>query len=392
MKRAKRIIGQLLAQAGIAINGNAPWDIRVHDERLFERILRHRNIGLGEAYMEGWWDCRQLDAMVCRMLSTSIEKKVKNNLGYLIRFLPGLLLNLQNRSRARNSVARHYDLGNDLFLSFLDSYHQYSCGFFDETGDLERAQENKLALICRKLALSPGERILDIGCGWGGLARYTAERIGCEVTAVNISKDQLSYAEQACGGLPVTFRDCDYREIRERFDKIVSVGMFEHVGVKNYRTFMKVAHHSLEDNGIFLLHTIGGNRSTRSCDPWVTRYIFPNSVLPSPAQLTKAVEGLFVIEDWHNLGPHYDKTLIAWHQRFQRAWPRLGKKYGATFKRMWEYYLLSCAGAFRARSIQLWQIVMTKVDTATAQPQCRSDVAFSRTAKKEAPAVVHPCH
>jgi cyclopropane-fatty-acyl-phospholipid synthase len=145
--------------------------------------------------------------------------------------------------------------------------------------------------------------------------------------------------------------------------------MFEHVGVKNYRTFMQAAHQCLKDDGVFVLHTIGSNESQRFSDPWITKYIFPNGMLPSIAQISKAVEGLFVVEDLHNLGPHYEKTLLAWHANFQRAWPRLEGTYDHTFKRMWEYYLLSCAAGFRARYIQLWQFVLTKY--GTPQPRCR---------------------
>lgn len=276
---------------------------------------------------------------------------------------------------------RHYDLGNQLFFSFLDPYNQYSCGFFEGTDDLSQAQKNKLALISAKLHLTANDHVLDIGCGWGGLARYVAERYGCAVTAVNISQEQLQYARKFCEGLPVSFQDCDYRMIDGRYDKIVSVGMFEHVGKKNYRTFMRVVHRCLNDNGIFLLHTIGSNISRTGSDPWIAKYIFPNSMLPSTAQIAQAVEGLFVIEDWHNLGPHYDKTLMAWNANFQMAWPRLKEKYDARFKRMWEYYLLSCAGAFRSRTIQVWQIVMTKDGAGTPQPCCRTIPEGEQTAQ-----------
>jgi cyclopropane-fatty-acyl-phospholipid synthase len=372
MKSARQIVSQLLACAGITVNGQAPWDIQVHDERFFRRVLRFKNLGLGESYMEGWWDCRRLDVMMHRLLAGGIEEKVRGELRYLVHFLPGLLFNLQSRERSRKAVRRHYDIGNDLFLSFLDPYNQYSCGFFEGTDDLDRAQLNKLALICRKLNLSPRDQVLDIGCGWGGLAKYVGEQIGCPVTAVNISLEQLDYARRFCDNAAVTLKECDYRTVRGRFDKIVSVGMFEHVGVKNYRIFMKTVHRCLDGSGIFLLHTIGRNVSGNSCEPWITQYIFPNCVLPSPVQIARAVEGLFVIEDWHNLCAHYDKTLMAWNDRFQRAWPaRLKEKFDPVFKRMWEYYLLSCAGAFRARTIHVWQIVMTKDGTGTPAPECR---------------------
>jgi len=210
---------------------------------------------------------------------------------------------------------------------------------------------------------------MDIGFGWGGLAKYMAENYNCTVTGINISQEQISFAKEYCKDLPIRILHCDYRDMRDSFDKIVSVGMFEHVGRKNYTAFMRVAHRCLRDDGIFLLHTIGNNEGQIDSDPWITKYIFPNGMLPGLAQITKAIEGLFVLEDLHNLGPHYDKTLMAWNRNFQEAWSTLKGSYDERFKRMWEYYLLSCAGAFRARSIQLWQLVLTKY--GTPQPSCR---------------------
>lgn len=364
-------IQKKLEKAGITINGPNAWDIHVHDKRWFRRVLLEKNLGLGESYMDGWWDCKRIDEMIYRLLRSGIENEIKGGLRYLLHFLPGLIFNLQSKTRSRIIAERHYDLDNDLFLSFLDSNCQYSCAYFYETDDLEQAQRQKLELIARKLNLSKNDHLLDIGCGWGGLARYFAKNFGCKITAVNISRQQLQYAKKICQGLPVYFYDCDYRNIDGQFDKIVSVGMFEHVGQKNYRTFMRVVHRSLKDNGIFLLHTIGSNLSRANCDPWINKYIFPNSMLPSQRQICKAAESLFVIEDVHNIGPHYDKTLLAWNDRFQKAWVNLQNKYDYRFKRMWEYYLLSCAGAFRARAIQTWQILMTKHGCGVEQPFCR---------------------
>ncbi|VBB42961.1 cyclopropane fatty acyl phospholipid synthase (unsaturated-phospholipid methyltransferase) [uncultured Desulfatiglans sp.] len=361
----------LLRQAGITVNGPEPWDIQVENQRWYSRVWREQSLGLGESYMDGWWNCPRLDEMFHRLLRAGTEEKIRSNLRSLMLAVPAALFNLQSRARSRIIAEHHYDLGNDLFFSFLDPYKQYSCACFENTRDLAEAQRKKLDLICRKLNLTAGDHLLDIGCGWGGLARFAAERTGCTVTAVNISREQLRYARDFCQGLPVHFLDKDYRLITGRFDKIVSVGMFEHVGRKNYRTFMKTVYRCLKDDGIFLLHTIGGNLSRIGCDPWITRYIFPNGMLPSIAQISRAAEGLFVVEDWHNLGPHYDATLMAWHERFRRAWPKLEGRYDDRFRRMWEYYLLSCAGAFRSRSIQLWQIVMTKAGPGTPQPQCR---------------------
>jgi len=369
MQANREMIGQLLSETGVRVNGPDPWDIQVRDERFYTRVLKEGSLGLGEAYMEGWWDCLRIDEFICRLLRGNLEEKIKGNLRSLFFCLSARIFNLQSPSRAGIIARKHYDLGNDLFFSFLDPDNQYSCAYFQGTDDLAEAQQKKLDLICRKIDLQRQDHLLDIGCGWGGLARYTADHYGCSVTAVNISEEQIRYARELCKNLPVKILREDYRQIQGSFDKIVSVGMFEHVGEKNYRTFMRVAHRCLKVGGIFLLHTIGGNTSRINCDPWINRYIFPNGMLPSIAQIGRAAEGLFVIEDIHNLGAHYEKTLMSWNDRFQKAWTRLAGRYDKIFKRMWEYYLLAYAGAFRARHIQVWQIVMTK--TGAGQPLCR---------------------
>jgi len=369
MHKQRQFIEQLLSQAGIKINGPDPWDIQVLDDRLYARVLKDGSLGLGEAYIESWWDCARIDEFICRLLKGNLEEKIKGNLKALLSYLSARIFNLQSVSRAGIIAKRHYNLGNDIFASFLDPYNQYSCGYFQGTDALAEAQQKKIDLICRKLNLQPSDYVLDIGCGWGGFARYIAEHYGCTVTGVNISEEQIRYAREYCAGLPVAILHEDYRQIRGSFDKIVSVGMFEHVGKKNYRTFMEIVHRCLKEEGIFLLHTIGGNVSRINCDPWINRYIFPNGMLPSIAQIGRAAEDLFVIEDIHNLGPHYQKTLLSWNDRFQTAWTGLSGRYDEFFKRMWEYYLLSCAGAFCARHIQVWQIVMTK--TGAPQPPCR---------------------
>jgi cyclopropane-fatty-acyl-phospholipid synthase len=369
MHASREIIEQLLSGAGVRVNGPDPWDIQVRDGRFFDRVMKDGSLGFGESYMEGWWDCSRVDELINRLLKGNLEEKIRGNLRTLLHYLSARIFNRQSPARADIIARRHYDLGNDLFFSFLDPCNQYSSAYFQGTDDLTEAQRKKLDLICRKIDLQPRDHLLDIGAGWGGLACYAAEHYGCAVTAVNISGEQIRYARETCENLPVKILREDYRQIRGSFDKIVSVGMFEHVGKKNYRVFMKVAHRCLKEGGIFLLHTIGGNVSRVNCDPWINRYIFPNGMLPSIAQIAKAAEDLFVIEDIHNLCSHYEKTLLAWNDRFQKAWTGLAGRYDRIFKRMWEYYLLSCAGAFRARHIQVWQIVMTK--PGAVQPPCR---------------------
>jgi len=369
MSRHEQIVGELLNGIGVTIGGPNPWDIQVKDDRMYARALRDKNLGLGESYMEGWWECPRIDQFIYRVLTAGVDGQVAGGRKLLIPYLQALLFNRQTRTLSREVAEQHYDLDSELFMSFLDPYNQYSCAYFNGTDDLNKAQLNKMDLICRKLELKATDHLLDIGFGWGGLAKFAAEKYGCKVTGVNISNEQIRYAQDFCKGLPIKILEQDYRDIQGTFDKIVSVGMFEHVGVKNYRKFMQAAHRCLSKNGIFLLHTIGSNESKIKADPWITKYIFPNGVLPSIAQISKAAEGLFVIEDLHNIGPHYDKTLMAWHDNFQRAWPSLKDRFDDRFKRMWEYYLLSCAGAFRARDIQLWQIVLTKY--GRTQPVCR---------------------
>jgi cyclopropane-fatty-acyl-phospholipid synthase len=273
--------------------------------------------------------------------------------------IKGNLFNLQSFRRAFEVGEKHYDIGNDLFSKMLGETMIYSCGYWKEADGLDAAQKNKMDLICRKLDLRPGQRILDIGCGWGSFAKYAAENYGVSVVGITISKEQREFAENLCKGLSVEFRLQDYRDLDEKFDHIVSVGMIEHVGFKNYRNYMEVAKRCLKTDGLFLLHTIGSMKSGSGTDPWTNRYIFPNGMIPSLKQLAKSVEGLFVIEDVHNFGSYYDNTLMAWCANFEAAWPELKTKYDKRFYRMWKYYLLSCAGAFRARSLQLWQIVLS---------------------------------
>lgn len=372
MNRAERIVTALLARAGVDVNGARPWDIRVHEPVFYSRVLADRSLGLGESYMDGWWDCQRLDEFFRRVCAAGLDTSACRNLALALDLLLERLLNRQSRRRAMAVAERHYNLGNDMFLSWLDPRNQYSCAYFAPDDDLETAQARKLDLIFRKLDIKPGDAVLDIGCGWGGLSAYLAERSGCAVTGVNIAREQIDHARRLAAekGLPIEIIEQDYRDLEGRFDKIVSVGMFEHVGQKNHRAFMRAVSRCLRAPGVFLLHTIASNVSTRGCDAWIRKYIFPGGSLPSLAQIARAAEGLFVIEDAHNLGPHYDRTLMAWRERFQAAWPGLSERPPEQFRRMWDYYLLSSAGAFRARAMQVWQLVMTL--PGTPQPPCRA--------------------
>ena len=351
-------IQHLLSFADVKINGGRPWDMQVYNEKLFPRILSEGSLGLGEAYMDGWWDCERLDEFVCRVLKANLDAKI-NPWKDVLWFLKAKILNLQKTSRAFQIGRHHYDIGDDLYQYMLDSLWIYSCGYWKNASSLDEAQEAKLDLICRKLMLQSGMRVLDIGCGWGGTAKFMAEQYGTEVVGITVSAKQAAFAKEFCRGLPVEVYLKDYRSLKDVFDRIVSIGMIEHVGYKNYRTFMQVVHRCLKEDGLFLLQTIGSNQCKKNCDLWVARYIFPNSMLPSPKQLNTAMENLFVLEDWHNFGADYDKTLMHWFRNFQNSWSLLKDKYGDRFYRMWKFYLLSFAGAFRARRNQLWQIVLS---------------------------------
>lgn len=356
------VLRELLARADVQINGTRPWDMRVHDARTYRRILTQWSLGAGEAYVDGDWDCERLDMMFERLIRAELDRTAPASakLRLLLESLRQRLFNLQSVERAHQVGEHHYDVGNDVFESMLDSRMIYSCAYWAHARDLEQAQEHKLAMICRKLELKPGETLLDIGCGWGGLAQFAAEHHGVRVTGITVSKEQLALAEARCAGLPVTLLLQDYRSLQGRFDKIVSVGMFEHVGLKNYATYFDTARRLLAPDGLMLLHSIGVDRRAPHTDPWIERYIFPNGKLPSPVELAGALEGRFIVEDWHNFGTDYDRTLMSWAERFEAAWPRLATRYEEGFRRMFRYYLLSCAGFFRSRQGQLWQLVLSR--------------------------------
>ena len=367
---AGRMVARILARADIQVNGARPWDIRVHDEQFYRRLLSEGGLGAGESYMDGWWDVEALDEFFCRVHRADLQKSV----GRVVAFwhaLKGRILNLQTKSRSQKVAEAHYNLGNDLYQAMLDRNLQYTCAYWKDANTLDQAQENKLRLICRKLQLASGMTVLELGGGFGGLAHFMAGEYGCRVVSYNISSQQVKYGRDWCRGLSVRFEEQDYREAiheKDRFHRVVSIGLCEHIGYKNYRAFLDLGRRLLRDEGLLLLHTIGGNQTVTSVDPWIDKYIFPNGMIPSVSQLGKAMEGPWVVEDWHNFGPDYDKTLLCWWENFVRAWPRLRTKYGPRFYRMWKYYIMGSAGAFRARKLQLWQIVLSKGDIPSYTP------------------------
>jgi len=369
MPNSESTIRELLDSADVQVNGSRPWDLQVHDARLYDRVLRDASLGLGEAYMDGWWDSGAVDQFIDHVLRAHLDRKVQNSTRLAFQVLRARLFNRQSASRAFEVGEKHYDLGNDLYQAMLDKRLNYTCAYWKDAKNLDEAQEAKLELVCRKIGIHPGMRILELGCGWGSFAQYAAEKHGASVLGVTVSKEQVALGMQRCQGLPVELRLQDYRQVKGTYDAVISIGVMEHVGPKNYAEYMRVVDRCLKPDGIAFVHTIGGNASSTTGEPWTDKYIFPNGILPSIAQLGRAMEGTFVMEDWQNFGPYYDPTLMAWHANFEQAWPELKKNYNERFHRMWRYYLLASAGGFRSRNQQLWQFVFTR--EGSAHPDCR---------------------
>ncbi len=358
--KEKQIVSELLLQADIEINGKRDWDIQILCDSVYGRVLSQGSLGLGETYVEGLWECKALDQLFFKMMRADLNTKVKYNLPLILHFVKNKLFNLQTQKEVFD--LKHYDIGNKLYSKMLGATMGYTCGYWKTAKNIDDAQIAKFELICKKIGLQKGMRILDIGCGWGSFMKYAVENYGVSCVGITISPSQIELGKKICQGLPIEFIFQDYRELNGTYDRIVSIGMLEAVGNKNYREYMKVVSKNLTDDGIFLLHTIGAKSSKiiDSSDPWLDKYIFPNGQLPGAKQICEAIDNIFIIEDWHNFGADYDKTLLAWFSKFEESWPEIKNDYDEKFYRMWKYYLLSCAGLFRARATQLWQIVLTK--------------------------------
>jgi cyclopropane-fatty-acyl-phospholipid synthase len=372
---AKEQFASLLREAGIEVGGSRPWDIHVRDERLYACALAGGTLAVGEAYMDGWWDAERLDELFTRVQRARLDRRLMT-VPFAVRIALTRIANLQDRRRSRRVAERHYDLSNELYAAMLGPTMQYTCAYYGPDGadiTLDEAQRRKLELIARKLHLRPGMTVLELGGGFGELARLLAEEHGCRVVSYNISRAQVEFARARCAGLPVEFRLRDYREAAadpSSYDRVVSIGLMEHVGPMNYRGFFELAAARLAPGGLCLVHTIGGNASRTTTDPWIDKYIFPGGVIPSERQLAEAKEGLLVLEDWHNFGPDYDRTLLAWDANFRAAWPTLSRdgRLDERFYRMWRYYLNASAGGFRARTLNLWQLVLSHGDVARYVP------------------------
>ena len=355
----KSKILSLLEPAGITLNGPNPWDLQIRNEGFWNRLFAQGSLGLGEAYMDGWWDADDLAEFFNRVLSARIDQKIKITPVFLWQVLQARILNMQTVARSKRVADMHYS-ETEAYKASLDARMTGSCGYWPAgVTNVDQAQEAKLDLVCRKIGLKAGQRVWDIGCGWGAFMGFAAENYGADCVGVTVSPDQAAYGRERYKHLPVEFQVKDYREFQGRADHVVSMGMFEHVGYKNYRTYFEAARRVISDDGLFMLHTIGDQRTTRTIEPWLEKYIFPGGVIPSMAQIGAAIDGLFTVIDVHNIGPHYDKTLVAWYDNFEAKWPRQRTPEQERFYRMWKYYLLCCAGGFRARILQVWQFVFS---------------------------------
>ncbi|HYA63422.1 MAG TPA: cyclopropane fatty acyl phospholipid synthase [Candidatus Sulfotelmatobacter sp.] len=360
LKRNLRMkVEDTLGVADVRVNGGRPWDIVVHDDRFYARLISQGALGLGESYMDGWWDCADLAQLFCKLLKVRLDRGVALNWAVMLAYLKGKFANRQRVSRAASNAHRHYDLGNDLYQNMLGRWMLYSSANWEHAASLDEAGEAKMDFVCRRLNLRAGQKVLDIGCGWGGFPKYAAERCGVHVVGITLSTEQVNLARQICADLPVEIRYQDYRELNEKFDHVVSLGMFEHVGYKNYRRYMEIVRSCLKPDGLFYLNTIGANESGFCLNPWADKYIFPGAMLPSITQIGAAVDGIFVMQELRNWAEFYDRTLVAWFEKFHANWNKLKANYSERFYRMWKYYLLSSAGAFRAKAIQDWQIVLS---------------------------------
>lgn len=378
---AKTIVKDLFDEAGITIGGSHVWDIQVHDERFYRRVMREGSLGLGESYMHGWWDCARLEEFLCRLVNARVQLKILNptllfrypplilQYGLLIKTLAeALVRNNQRREKALEVGQVHYDLGSDLFKAMLDKRIVYTCAYWKNASNVDEAQEAKLDLICRKLGIKRGMKVLDIGCGWGSFVKYAAEKYGAECVGINISREQVELARQLCAGLPIEIRLQNYEDVdtREKFDRIVSMGAFEHFGRKNHRGYMRIVSESLKDDGLSLLHTAGRKPFTGLPDLWALKYIFPNGMIPTESNIKNALgDGLFSVLDWHNWGSyHYYRTISSWRDNFERNWntlkPKYADKMNGTFYRMWEYYLNLAAAAFKSEILEVLQLVLAK--------------------------------
>ena len=360
----------LFKKADIIVNGKRPWDIRVSNDKFYSRLFFHGTIALGESYVDGWWDCKQIDQFIYRVLKFRLVDPKTYNLIHFgssilnkLRLLSPICSNKQTRKKAANDVKYHYNLGNDLFEATLDKQMNYSCAYWKNAKTLDEAQEAKMDLVCKKLKLKKGMSLLEIGCGWGGFAKFASDKYGVKVTGITLSENQKKYAINHCKNSNVEILLKDYRDISGEYDRVVSIEMFEHVGPKNHKKFMKIMNKCLKPNGLFLLQFDGKSESINWNDSWIEKYLFPGTVTPSAKQVSTAIEDLFFIVDWHDFTKDYHKTMIEWYNNFDKNWNKIKENYDERFYRIWKFYLLCCPATALANTQHLWQIVFAKIDS-----------------------------
>ena len=347
-----------------------PIILRLLDKKLHYKLLFYPDLYFGEAYADGTLkiengsltDFLEITAKNIGRNKINIFAKLLNSLRGTYRYLT----NFNFVKKSKTNVTHHYDISDELYDLFLDSKRQYSCAYFkNETDSLETAQNNKIEHIIKKLNLQPNQKILDIGSGWGSLAIEIAKKSQCEVTGITLSENQYNYSVNKAKELnlenQVSFKLIDYRELNEKFDKIVSVGMFEHVGRKFYKTFFNQISKLLNDDGLALIHTIGSFNQPGNPQPWVTKYIFPGGYTPSMSEVIGPIEksGL-IVSDVEVLRMHYSHTLRNWKERFLKNKSKVLAMFDENFFRMWEFYLTSCEMAFKWGDQVVFQFQLTK--------------------------------
>jgi len=360
-----QFLAELLKEADIHINGDRAGDISIYNNQLPERIFREGSLGIGESYMDKWWDSTKLDITLTKAHRADLDKKILKHWRIWPVLFSTMIENIitnPQKKKAFEIGKKHYDVGNELYSRMLDKRMVYSCGYWKSARTLDKAQEAKLELCCKKLGLKKGDKVLDIGCGWGSFLFYAEKRYKIKGVGLTVSKEQKKHCD-SIDRKNITVLLTDYRTMHEKFDHIISIGMFEHVGWKNYPSYMSVVDRCLKPGGKFLLHTIGQDKASISVNPWIHKYIFPHGHLPALRQIKNAAQGKLHIWDVHEIGKDYDPTLMSWFANFDKHWKEIRKKhpkYDEKFYRMWKFYLLSCAAGFRTEKLRVWQILLSK--------------------------------
>ncbi len=357
----RRPVEHIFSRAGVSINGTKPWDIRVNDNRFYRDVLINGSLGLGESYMRQQWTTDDLEGLFYRLCSSDLEKTSRRIPSQHFSRLFDFFINRQSHARAKSNAEHHYNLGNDLFFEFLGKFKNYSCGYFENADTLDEAQAAKMHKLCQLLDLKKGDRLLDVGGGWGEFAKFAATQYDCDVTSINIAQEQINHAREHCRDTAVEIVKSDYRDMTGTYNKIAVVAMFTHVGHKNYRVFMQTMSGLLEPGGKMVMETVGGLESKTRCEPWTDKYIFPGGLIPSMEQIDHSVRGLFKRDSVHEFGHHYAVTLQHWHRNFIEAWPRLRAHYSESMRLMFEYFFLSVAGDFRAKGLLHYHIAFSKM-------------------------------